>query len=536
MARSIMGHFRLEGKEIYAVGGCVRDLILGKEPKDWDFCTPLLPHEIEETLSTRFTERLKITDKKGGCHGTVHATIDGKEFEITTYRLDKDYPHGEHGRRPVVEFSSSREDDLMRRDFTINAIVLDAKGDVVIDGISGTGFRDLMLGWLTSPQDPVKLFTDDPLRILRMYRFAFRFSLSVDPTVRDAVRACSPMLRIVSRERIRMELINIIKGGNAAAAIREMVEDGTMHQIVPELSVQLGYDQQNPYHHLPLLEHTIAVIDGVEKQSGDYKTLMAALLHDIAKPTSTQLVYMCAKCGEKYVYPEELSVFIHYPDDQHTPGKGCGCGPWQQKKSLSSRAQDTFVKRTFHDHDLAGARMSERILGRLKCSKEEIEDISKMVEVHIKYSREAKDWNTRSARKFVNEMSHLSGEMIKLLKADRQAHAPGHSSAAGADRLKELVSNIDINEVASPKSPMNGNDVSEITGLSGVHLGVVMKEIILRVVSGDLVTREDVSEWLSLPHRRAWVEKVGKLTISEAKGYGRIDGVPRASERTNIMP
>jgi poly(A) polymerase len=488
--------FEAEGFKAFLVGGCVRDHLLNQRPgnnvleiNDFDLTTDCLPVDIERILRSVGAH---IHEKKGGNFGTVACMFDSEVTEVTTHRADVDYPMG--SRRPEVEFSTNLDDDLSRRDFTINALAMDRHGSVT-DLFNGLNHL-LVSGRLTSPQDPVKLMSDDPLRILRAYRFAHRFELQIDLELRMAMRRFATNLskeiggeRIIKNERIHDELLKIAATATPHLAFREMMEDGVMQQIFPELCNQVGYDQCNVHHHLPLWEHTLLTVQKTKEFGGGPLAVLAALLHDVAKPVACQVVLWCETCSTKFRVSDSTSMNEY---------------KWIKIESCKCVEQDNRVvtqtgQHSFHRHDEGGAVMVDVLLKRFKFSTSDREAIVKMVAKHIEYSREG--WTAKAARRFVNEMGGLTSQMVCLLKGDRAAHAPGHNDIEVFEGLERLISTLDMSTVVNPKLPIDGHMVMALLNLkAGAELGRVMKTLKQAVIDGEVVTEEDaialVSQWV----------------------------------------
>jgi poly(A) polymerase len=473
--RPLFTAFEARGYKLYLVGGCVRDAMLDIPVKDFDLCTDALPavtHEIMAALGAN------VIEKNGGNYGTVHSIFADEDVEVTTFRQDKDYPAGD--RRPVVEFSTNLEDDLMRRDFTINAMA--ATLNTHPNGLSvvsdGRGYHDLTdRKMLRSPQDARKLMSDDPLRILRAYRFAHRFGLTIDHDLRMAMRQFATHLRFVSRERIQVEMVKIAGGNQPEEAFREMMEDGVLHHLWPELSVQVGFDQQNPHHHLPLWEHTLDVVKHTKASGGNARSVLTALLHDVAKPHQFQLAYTCNKCGGK-LRVNHGKLYVEAVD--------CDCLAAEGLHSMT-----TFVKKQFLGHDTLGAEMARSMMNRLKFSNDDVSAVALMIDLHQMDLRAAP--NPKVVRRFANKVGDLAAEFIAFLKGDRLGHAPGeYSTIDYLEALEEGLKTMDLQEMVAPKLPINGNEVMEVLKISaGPTLGKVMKTIKQAVIDGDVVTRED---------------------------------------------
>ena len=255
---------------IYMVGGCVRDSIRGVEPKDYDFATPLLPDEIEAAV------------KKAGLHaycvgkrfGTIGCKVDGNYVEITTFRTEK---YAEGNRKPSVEFVKDITADLSRRDFTINAIA--KRGEKYIDPFGGE--EDIKKKCIRCVGKPSDRFKEDPLRLLRAARFASQLGFTIDMDLYVIALQLNYKILEVSKERWMMELDKLLMSNLSSSGLAFIADTKLLNYIIPELSLQVEYNQNNPHHSHPLWFHTLDVVQGVP---ADINLRWAALLHDIAKP------------------------------------------------------------------------------------------------------------------------------------------------------------------------------------------------------------------------------------------------------------
>jgi tRNA nucleotidyltransferase (CCA-adding enzyme) len=256
------------GCEAYLVGGCVRDILLGADPKDWDITTNALPQETEKAFAD-----CKII-KTGLRHGTLTVLIDGLPLEITTYRVDGRY---RDNRRPdEVRFVELLREDLARRDFTVNSLAMDKTGKIK-DYFGGAD--DIKNKIIKCVGDPDKRFREDGLRILRALRFASVIDFSVEARTSDALFADKELLRNISAERINAELTKLLCGINAKAVLKEYAE--IIGIVIPEILPCIGFDQHNPYHIHDVWGHTLEVVANAEATPVMRWT---ALLHDIGKP------------------------------------------------------------------------------------------------------------------------------------------------------------------------------------------------------------------------------------------------------------
>ena len=270
--RTIIAAFEGAGHEACAVGGCVRDSILGREPQDWDIATSALPGETKALFRRTVDTGIK--------HGTVTVLMGNEAYEVTTYRVDGAYEDGRHPKS--VTFTPSLREDLARRDFTINAMAYsDTLGLVDLFG----GLEDLRAGVIRCVGVPEERFGEDALRILRALRFSAQLGFSVDPKTEAAAARLAPTLAKISAERIREEMTKLLVSDDPAA-LRRLYETGITKVILPEFDALMETEQDNRYHLYNVGEHTIRVVEHV---SPDPVLRWAALLHDIGKPDSRQI-------------------------------------------------------------------------------------------------------------------------------------------------------------------------------------------------------------------------------------------------------
>lgn len=255
---------------VYMVGGCVRDELLGKEPHDYDFTTPLTPEEIEKAIK-KSGRRAYLTGKR---FGTIGVKVNGQLIEITTFRNEK-YKKG--SRKPQVTFVKDITADLSRRDFTINSLAL--RKDKYIDPFNGK--EDLEKRIIRCVGKPNERFKEDPLRLLRAARFASQLDFNIDEDLEKKAKQLAYKILEVSKERWVMELDKLLISQIPSKGLDFLARTRLLNYIIPELSLQINYDQNSPYHTFPLWIHTLWVVDSCPN---DIELRWGALLHDIAKP------------------------------------------------------------------------------------------------------------------------------------------------------------------------------------------------------------------------------------------------------------
>ncbi len=264
---SIIYTLEKAGYEAYVVGGCVRDMLLGREPHDWDITTSAKPDQIKRIFGKTIDTGLK--------HGTVTVMVDHEGFEITTYRIDGDYEDGRHPKE--VSFTSDLTQDLCRRDFTVNAMAYHpARGLVDLFG----GEEDLKRGLIRCVGDPAERFSEDALRMLRAVRFSAQLGFDIHGETRKAVREMADTIRVVSAERIREELVKTLLSSHPDG-LRNAYDLGLTAMFLPEFDRCMECPQNNPHHAYTVGEH---ILHSLTQVRADEILRMTMLLHDIAKP------------------------------------------------------------------------------------------------------------------------------------------------------------------------------------------------------------------------------------------------------------
>lgn len=279
------------GFEAYAVGGCVRDTILKRDPQDWDITTSATPEQVKGLF-------LRTIDT-GIAHGTVTVMLERTGYEVTTYRIDGEYEDARHPRE--VTYTANLLEDLKRRDFTINAMAYNpARG--LVDAFDG--IADMEAGMIRCVGDPKERFGEDALRMLRAVRFAAQLGFAVEERTRRAILSMAPLLCKVSAERVQVELVKLLMSPNPQE-MRTLYETGISAVVLPEWDDMMETGQNNPHHCYTVGEHTIEVLKATEP---DRVLRLAALFHDVAKP-------VCRTVDEEgtdhfYGHPEQGAVLV----------------------------------------------------------------------------------------------------------------------------------------------------------------------------------------------------------------------------------
>ena len=276
LANKILETLRSHGHQAWFVGGCVRDLLLGCPPKDYDIATDAPPD--------RLVELFPKSDRVGAHFGVVLVRENGSHVEVATFRSDHDYADG---RRPTsVHFESDPRQDVLRRDFTINALLLDPASGEVLDFVGGR--EDLKARVIRAIGDPEVRFREDHLRLMRAVRFAARLNFRIEESTLTAIAKLSPLIRTVSAERVRDELTRILTEGGARRGFELLDSTGLLQKILPEVAAMKGVEQPPEYHpEGDVWTHTLMMLEGLRNPS--VTLAMGVLLHDVGKPPTFRI-------------------------------------------------------------------------------------------------------------------------------------------------------------------------------------------------------------------------------------------------------
>lgn len=417
-AKFVLKTLEQAGHEAWCVGGCVRDSLLGREPEDWDVTTSALPEETMEVFGA-------LAIPTGLQHGTVTVRTERKSVEVTTYRVDGAYR--DHRRPDTVTFTRSLEEDLRRRDFTVNAMALDLRGELR-DPFGGRD--DLERQILRCVGEPDRRFEEDALRIMRGLRFAAALGFSICAETGESMRRKRKLLSEIAVERIQVELLKLLAGPKAAEVLREYPD--VIGVFWPEILPMVGFDQKNYHHCYDVWEHTLHAVAAVP---ADAAVRCAALLHDIGKP----------RC--------------------FTVDEG-GLGHFYGHSQISRELADTMLR-------------------RLKCSTEFRESVVCLVDWHDRDIPRIDKAVRRALGKLGEDRMR---SLIALKRADNLAQAPEfHSRQTEIDKGEEILNRLLAENACFSLKQMavNGNDLTEI-GLAGREIGRVLRVLLEKVLDGEL--------------------------------------------------
>lgn len=406
--------------EAYIVGGCVRDLILGVQPKDWDIATNADPKKIQELFPNSFYEN------KFGTVSVVTGSEDPRlrNIEITPFRIEGKYSDKRHP--DEIRFANTLEEDLKRRDFTINAMAMDSNFEL-IDHFEGQ--KDIEKKLIRAVGDPEDRFEEDALRIMRAVRFASEIKFQIEEKTKKALEKKANLLKLIAHERIRDEFSKIILSEKPSLGINMLREMEILNIFLPEL--EEGWNvEQNKHHIYTVWEHNLNALDHAAKEKWPLIVRMSALFHDIGKPRSKQ-------------------------------GEG--------------------ENSTFYGHEIIGAKMSLQILSRLKYSTEFIEKVAKLVRYHLFYYN-VDEVSESSVRRLIRQVGPEDMEdLIRVRICDRIGSGVPKAEPYKLRHFRFLVEKLQRDPISVKMLKINGDRIKELTGLGqeikvGFILNALMEE------------------------------------------------------------
>jgi len=447
--KNIIDKLKLAGFEAFVVGGCVRDFLRETEPNDWDVTTNAKPEEIQKVFPDSFYENkfLTVTARTGSKKPEL------AEIEITTYRLEAEYSDKRHP--DEVKYAEKLEDDLSRRDFTVNAIAMDEKKKI-IDLFDGKA--DLKNKIIRTVGIPEERFSEDALRMLRAVRFSVTLGFKIEENTAKAIKKNSIWLEAISQERIRDEFLKIINADKSAEGIELLRELDLLKYILPELLENYGISQSK-HHIYDCYWHALKSLEYASKKKFNIYVRIAALLHDIAKPK--------VKVGEGN-------------------------------------------EATFYNHEIVGAKITFQILNRLKFSKKDIEKITKLVRYHLFYYNvdEVKESSVRRLVKNVGPEN--MEELLQVRQSDRIGSGVPKAEPYKLRHLKYLIEKVSQDPISAKMLKINGSDLMHILNEKpGPKIGQIL-DILLGYVLDDPKKNDKL-------FLQKEAEKLGKLEEKKLK-------------------
>ncbi len=412
-AETLGAAFAAAGHELHLVGGTVRDALMGRPDADLDFATDARPDDVLAVVApfsgTTWTTGIEF--------GTVGAQVGERRCEITTFRADR---YDRVSRNPDVLFGTSLEDDLRRRDFTINAMALSVAGGRRFSDPFG-GLADLVKLVLRTPAAPEESFADDPLRMLRAARFVSTLGARVAPEVEAAMTAMAPELGRITAERVQAELSKLLLGANPRAGIELLVSTGLADVVVPEIpALRMTADEHG--QHKDVYAHTLQVLEqaiGLEDDGPDLVLRWAALLHDIGKPRTREFL----------------------------PGG----------------------RVSFHHHEVVGRNLARERLRGLRYSKALVDDVSRLVFLHLRfYGYRDGEWTDSAVRRYVVDAGPLLPQLHKLVRSDCTTRNRRKAAALSTayDALEARIAELErAEELDAIRPDLDGNEIMAILAI-----------------------------------------------------------------------
>ena len=454
LASDLAEKFAKAGFTLALVGGPVRDAILGRLGNDLDFTTNAKPDETKSIIK-KSADSIWETGRE---FGTIAAQYGDITVEITTYRSEK---YESDSRNPEVQFGESIEGDLLRRDFTVNAMALEltTTPPTFIDNFDGV--NDLARKVLRTPGTPEKSFSDDPLRMMRAARFSAQLGFEVDESIVIAIKEMAARIEIISAERIRDEFTKLIMSDNPRVGLTLLVETGLADYVLPEIpKLKLEIDEH--HHHKDVYEHTLKVLEqaiSLEERLGGPNLVirLAALLHDIGKPKTRELI----------------------------DGGGV----------------------SFHHHEVVGARMAKERLKILRFSNDLISDVSSLVFLHLRFHGYGTgEWTDSAVRRYIRDAEHQLTHLHVLTRADctTRNQRKAESLARTYDSLEERIAKLMAEEELEKIRPdLDGVEIMAILGISPSPIvGLAYQYLLdLRMDRGPLgpeAATDELLNWWSL--------------------------------------
>lgn len=456
--KSVIAKLKKAGYEAHIVGGCVRDFLRGVEPKDWDATTNAKPEEIRKVFPRSFYENKFLTvTVQIGSKGPI------KEIEVTTHRWEAKYTDKRHP--DEVRFAKSLEEDLARRDFTVNAIALELRNSVskretkflnIIDPFSGQ--KDLETKLIRAVGNAEERFNEDALRMMRAVRFAMALGegWNIESQTAEAIKKNAASLQAISKERIRDELVKIMMSERASEGIELLRKLGLLKYIIPELEEGYGIGQ-NKHHIYECYEHSLLSLKYAASRNFSQQVRLAALFHDIGKPRSKR-------------------------------GEGQNA--------------------TFYNHEIIGARMTTQILDRLKFSGKDVEKITKLVRYHLFYYN-AGEVTESSVRRLVRQVSPQDmEELLQVRMADRIGSGVPKAEPYKLRHLKYVIEKVSKDPISAKMLKINGDEIMRQLGVEpGPKIGQIL-DVLLGYVLED--PKKNKKEWLEKE-----IVTLGKLNVTQ---------------------
>lgn len=447
--KKVLERLQKAGYEGYVVGGCVRDLMMKRGPKDWDITTSAKPEEIQKIFTDNVYENeFGTVGVKTGSDNPDLAIV-----EITPHRIEGKYTDKRHPDK--IKFAKTLEEDLSRRDFTVNSLAMDTDGEIV-DMFDGQ--NDIKSKIIRTVGKPEERFSEDALRLLRAVRFATVLDFKIEEKTKEAIKQNSEWLRAISKERIREEFIKIIKSDNAYSGILLLEETGLLQYIIPELreGIDVG---QNLHHIYTVWEHNTRALKYTTEKKYSLEIRLGALFHDVGKPRTKR-----------------------------------GDGKYS----------------TFYGHDIVGARMTAQIMERLKFPNDITEKVIKLVRYHLFYYNVDEVTESSVRRLMVNVGPENMEDLIKIREADRIGSGTPKAVPYKLRHLKYIIDKVSHDPISAKMLKVTGEDVmKELDIKPGPKIGLILNSLLAEVLDDPTKNTKE--------HLRKRIHELDKKSPEELK-------------------
>lgn len=418
----ILATLEKHGFESYAVGGCVRDLLLKRKPKDWDITTGARPEQIQKFFPESFYENAfgTVTVKTNNSKDSL------KQIQITTFRTEENYADKRHPEK--ISFCSTLSEDLARRDFTVNAMAANRKG-ALADPFQGQ--KDLEQKRIRAVGEPEERLNEDALRMIRAVRLAIQLGFEIEPKTFEAIKQNAKWLETIAKERIKDELVKILMSEKPDCGVELLRENNLLQFVIPELEKGIDVDQ-NRHHIYTIYQHLILSLRFAAQKKYGLEVRLAALLHDIAKPQTKQ-----------------------------------GQGP----------------DATFYNHDQLGAKLAIRILERLKFPKKTVDQVALLIRNHM-FVYNVDEVTPAGVRRLLRRVGPENiDDLIKLRVADRLGSGVPKAVPYKLRHLRYLIEKVSKDPISSKMLKINGHDLMTALNLEpGPRVGLILEVLLAEVL------------------------------------------------------
>ena len=525
VVNSIVAKVAIEnGLHVFLAGGAVRDAIIGRSNKDLDYSVAedgggiLLANKLHEA---GYADHKPVVFER---FGTAKTEINGIEVEFVSFRMEH---YTEDSRKPDTEHGSIN-DEVMRRDFTINALLYNLNEKSVVDLVGGV--EDIKRGIIKTTASPAHIFSEDPLRMLRAIRQAHQLGFTIEKDTYKAIGMCSDWLRpkseggpMLSSERIADEFKKIMACRNAPSKPILMLHDtGLLEHVLPNIPDMSEWrlDQKNDYHNLDLFGHTLATLDETnrilneEENNGNevpeqrrVAINTAALLHDVGKRMPVHQVAKCKMCSDEF---DTIEGRCHY----------CGCREY---------------KLSFPKHQLGSVGYAEMAMRRLKMSNEMIDKVKRLIAEHDSVLDYSDEWTNKTVGKFLRRVGDDFDDLMVLTSGDRMAHAPEHANVEMVgeirNRVTKFLEDMNTSNIDDVKPLLDGNEIMNLTGgKPGPHIGELKSQLLEEQLDGNVTSKDEAITFI-----QSQIKEIPEITAKTTVWYKRaLNDIDIKQDKQNV--